>query len=206
LLPGKTELQREEEALQQTIRLEQRFTNHLFVYGIHSRRDEEITSRSTTPIREDEFRTNTLGGGYDYERLFLSAEYSKSDSREKTSRSTRLNGRYNWRITRDTTLSTFASQTWYDFTNSASLEVDLFNVGASLASQLIRRLNLHMGVDWRDESDSDFGDTTGFRFNKFLNYRFRRLSVEIGGEYYTLERPSTDTLNSNIYMKVKRRF
>ncbi|MCP4710120.1 MAG: hypothetical protein GY869_15965, partial [Planctomycetes bacterium] len=183
-----TDSRREENSLMQSFRFRQNFSNNTFLFYEHYRRDEDIEAFSTTALTPNEYKTDTVGAGYTYEQLLLTAEHSRTDATQTTSKSTSLRGNYNFKLNRDTSLTVHVAQAWYDFTGARSRETQLFTTGGSLVSQISDKTNLFVGVDWRDETDSDVGDTRGLRFTSELNYQFRLLTVTTGLEFYSLDR------------------
>ena len=201
-----TDAKREEDSLTQNIRIRQNFDNNFSVYYHHIRRDEEIRSFGGAAITPNEYSTNTFGAAYNYNELYLTAEYSRTDSTQTSSANTALRGNYSVKLTRDATLTAHASHSWNDFSGTRTRKARILNTGGAVMSQITDQLDFFTSVDWRDETDSDIGDTQGFRFRTELNYKFRLLTIITGVEYYSLDRLSTENESSNFYIKLVRCF
>jgi len=201
-----TEPDRKEDSLLQRFRITQQFTNGLSAYYFHGRRDEQISSSSIISSVPDEYRTNSFGLEYDHEGLRLNTEYTLVESTHGPSDRARLGGRYTWLINNESSLVFHASQNWLDIGGLLPRKTTLFNTGGTFLSQLTKNMGISAGTEWRNEDDSRIGRTMGFRFNSKLKYDYRLFSVEIGGEYYILNRLKTENNNTNVYFRVSRRF
>jgi hypothetical protein len=199
------EPEREEDTVRQNFTIKERFKNGLSVYYGHRRQDEDASS-TITEITPDEFTVNTVGTDYVNKGLFLQAEYSKEESTQIPSTSKKLQGRYSWPISSDTSASVRVVNHWLDFGEPDARDVVLFKSGAEIFSRLTDTCNISARADYRDEDDTRFGTTRGFQFNSELQYNFRQLSIATGIELNSLNRRNDEIDGSFLYFQLKRTF
>jgi hypothetical protein len=199
------EPERKEDTLRQSLTIRERFNNGLSLYYAHRRQDEDVSS-TITEITPDEFTVNTIGADYVNKGLFLQAEYSKEDSTQIPSTSTKLQGRYSWPINSNTSASLRVMNHWLDFDEPDERDVVLFKSGAEIFSRLTNKCSIFARADYRDEDDTRFGITRGFQFNSELQYNFRQLSIATGVEFNSLDRRKDEIEGSFIYFQLKRFF
>ncbi|MBN1766329.1 MAG: hypothetical protein JW860_13800 [Sedimentisphaerales bacterium] len=203
---------REEDSLHQNFRVEQEFDNGLSIYYDYQRLNEEVDSDLDITEASNDYDRNTVGTVYNKGDLFLTADYSRTDSARAPVESTRLGGGYTWKIDPKTTLSTKLSQSWIETGGLNARDTTLFNARGKLKTRMGNHLRLIGGIEWRDEDRSDVGRTQGFRFNSELKYDYRQLSLKMGWEYSLLDRDNirnitdTKTTNNNFYINVIRQF
>ncbi len=199
------EPERQEDTLRQSVTLRERFENGFSVYYAHRRQDEDVSS-TVTAITPDEYTVNTIGTDYTNKGLFLQAEYSDENSTQIPSTSKKLQGRYSWPLSPDTSASVGVLNHWLDFGEPDARNVVLFKTGAEVFSRLTDKYGVSARADYRDEDDTRFGATRGFQFNSELQYNVRQLSVVTGVEFNTLSRRSDEIDGSFLYFRLKRFF
>ena len=176
-----------QDTLTQRFTIRQRFENGISAYYMHDRQDQTI-SPSDPNDEPDSFRTNTFGVDYTHKGLFLLAEYAKQESATLPWDSKRLEGRYSWSLNPQTTASVFASEQWLSFGGVAPRDTTLFRSGVEVFSRLIEKYSFSTRVNYRNETDSQFGPTQGWQANTELQYNYRRMNVTTGVEYSFLNR------------------
>lgn len=201
-LPEATEV----ESRDQYFRIGQDFKNRVSVFYSHQRFDEEITSNLDIDVTEDNWKTDVLGISYRGPRVSLRAERSETQSTTNTSESTLLSGSCVWPLMRRTTFSGGASQSWVEASGDNDRESSMFELEGEIESWLTKHLKVSTEANWRNEDNSDTGRTRGLRMGVALGYDYRSISVTAGWDTYQLERVNTETTNSNVYIKVIRRF
>ncbi len=199
------EPKREEDTTRQAFTIRERFKNGLSVYYAHRVQDESVSS-TLTDITPDEYTINTVGADYLNKGLFLLAEYSEEESTEIPSTSRRLEGRYSWSLSPQTTASLRVSNQWLDFGEPDERDVVLFRSGAEIFSRLTEEFDITARADYRDEDDTRFGITRGFQFISELKYTFRRMSISGGVELNRLNRRRDEIDGTYLYLKLKRFF
>jgi hypothetical protein len=198
------ESQRNEEMWRQYVSLEQQFDNGISVFFRHRRQDETITS--TQPgIVPDQSQRNTFGTRYDKSGLSLLAEHSIEDSTIQSNTNTLLEGSYSWIMDPDTRATLRALKNDLAFSPDPR-DVTTYNYVAELSRQLSNRYILTSRVDYRDETDTEFGKTKGFELRSELKYLYRQVYVIVGVEYDMLDRNNDKTNEMFFYMKLKRFF
>jgi len=195
----------QEETLSQSLSLRQRFNNGLSVYFRHQQQDQTVSSTDNTAL-PDNFQTNTFGTDYSRKGLFLLAEYSKQDSSTIPWDSKRVEGRYSWPISTQTTGVVFASEQWLSMAGLAPRDTTLFRTGAEVISRLMDKYSLASRINYRDETDTVSGPTQGIQFISELRYNYRQISATTGFEYDLLDRNDNKTSTVYIYMRLKRSF
>ena len=196
---------RQEDTFRQNFTIRERFKNGLSVYYAHRRQEEDVSSEIMT-ITPDEYTVNTIGTDYTLKGLFLQAEYSDEDSTQVPSRSKKLQARYSWPVSSDTTVSMRAINHWLNFSEPDERDVELFKTGAEVFSRLNNEYSITARADYRDEDDTRFGITRGFQFSSELKYNFRQLSVLAGVEFNMLDRRNDEIDSSFLYFRLKRLF
>jgi len=199
------EPKREEDTTRQAFTIRERFKNGLSVYYAHRVQDESVSS-TLTDITPDEYTINTVGTDYLNKGLFLLAEYSEEESTEIPSTSRRVEGRYSWSLSPQTTASVRVSNQWLDFGEPDERDVVLFRSGAEIFSRLTEEFDITARADYRDEDDTRFGITRGFQFISELKYTFRRMSISGGIELNRLNRRRDEIDGTYLYLKLKRFF
>gem|GEM_PF-2334178 len=199
------EPERQKDTLRQNFTVRERFKNGFSAYYGHRRQDEQVSS-TVTEITPDEYTVNTVGADYSNKGLFLQAEYSQEDSTQVPSTGKKVQGRYSWPISRDTSASVRALNHWLEFGRPDERDVVLFKTGAEIFSRLTDTYGLSARADYRDEDDTRFGTTRGFQFTSELQYNLRQLSVVTGIEFNTLSRRNDQIDGSFLYFRLKRFF
>jgi len=194
-----------QDTVNQRFTIRQRFENGISVYYMHDRQDQTV-SPSDANDEPDSFRTNTFGIDYTKKGLFLLAEYAKHDSATLPWDSKRVEGRYGWSISPQTTASVFASDQWLSFGGVDPYDTTLFLSGAEVFSRLMEKYSLSTRLNYRDETNSKSGPTTGWQLRSELQYNYRRLIVTTGVEYSLLSRSDDETTTTFVYLRVKRLF
>ena len=199
------EAQRSEELWRQYVSIEQQFDNGISLYYRHRQQDETITS--TQPgIVPDLSQRDTFGSRYDKSGLSLLAEHSIEDSTIQSNTNTLLEGSYAWILDPDTRATLRALKNDLKFSPPDARDVTTYNFVAELSRQLSSRYILTSRVDYRDETDTEFGKTEGFEFRSELKYLYRQVYVIVGAEYDMLDRNNDKTNEVFFYMKLKRFF
>ncbi len=197
----------EEDSVEQYFRIEQEFDNGLSVYYSHDRRDEEIDFFVGSAITTDDFKTDIFGADYRYKRLLLRAEHSKLTSVRNSTETTRLSGRYVWRVSPRTNLSAGIAQSWQESgTDGDSRQTSLFKATGNIRTRLGKHLSLSGNADWRHEDSSDVGRTEGLTMGAALEYNYRAFSFEAGWDSYLLDRRGIERNDSLFYLRLSRRF
>ncbi len=169
-------------------------------------KQDQTVSPSNTNNEPASFLTNTFGVDYTYKGLFLLAEYAKQESATLPWDSKRLEGRYSWAISNQTTASVFASDQWLSFGGVDPRDTTLFRSGVEVFSRLMEKYSFSTRVNYRDEKDSQFGPTQGWQARSELQYNYRRMNVTTGVEYSLLNRNADETTTTFVYLRVKRFF
>ena len=197
----------ETDSVEQYFNIEQAFKNGLSVYYSHDRRDEDIESFIGTDLTGDDFKANTVGADYRYKRLLLRAEHSKLTSVRNSTETTRLSGRYVWRVSPRTHLSAGIAQSWQESgADGDSRQTSLFKATGNIRTRLGKHLSLSGNADWRHEDSSDIGRTEGLTMGAALEYRYRAFSFEAGWDSYSLDRRERERNDSMFYFRLTRRF
>lgn len=199
------EPKREEDTTRQAFTIRERFNNGMSVYYAHRLQDESVSS-TLTEITPDEFTINTVGADYVNKGLFLLAEYSEEDSTQIPSTSRKLEGKYTWSLSPQTTASLRVMNHWLDFGKPDERDVVLFKTGGEIYTRLNEALDITARADYRNEDDTIFGITRGFQFISELKYTFRRMSISTGVEVNLLNRRRDEIDGSYLYLKLKRFF
>jgi hypothetical protein len=199
------EPKRQEDTTRQAFTIRERFKNGLSVYYTRRVQDESVSS-SLTDITPDEFTINTVGADYLNKGLFLLAEYSEEESTQIPSTSRKLEGRYSWSLSPETTASVRVTNQWLDFGEPDERDVELFRTGGEIFSRLTEEFDIVARADYRDEDDTRFGITRGFQFTSELKYNFRRMSISGGVELNRLNRRRDEIDGTYLYLRIKRFF
>ena len=199
------EPEREDETLRQRFRIRQRFNNGLSLYYYLVNQDQDVSSNVTEPI-PDEFRLDTYGAEYNKGNFGFLAEYEKYDSTTLPSDKTLLQGSYRWGIDDVTTAVLHLSNEWENFGEPDSRELEIFEIGGQLSSELTERTSLAFNLDYFTEEDSRFGPTEGLQFDINLMYNYRRMSLITGLEFDLREREDNKDSSAFWYIRMRRIF
>ncbi|MHC4221382.1 MAG: hypothetical protein ACYST9_03095 [Planctomycetota bacterium] len=199
------EPKREEDILRQRFRISQKFDNGLSVYYSLQRQDEDLSSNVTTLI-PDEFRSDTYGIGYSKGNLGFLAEYNEVDSTTLPSETTLFEGTYSWPIDGATAAVLRVRNEWNKFGEPDLRDLEIFEVGCEINSELTERTSVAFEFEYFDEDDSKFGPTDGLQFNTNLLYNYRQLSLITGMEFDLLEREKDEDTSTFWYIRLRRVF
>jgi hypothetical protein len=199
------EPERQEDTLRQNFTLRERFKNGLSVYYGLRTQQETVTS-TVASVVPDEYLAHTVGADYTYKGLFLVAEYTTEDSTLIPMTGKKLEGRYRWQVAAATTASIGLSNQWLDFDKPDERQVQLFEATAELFSRLADHYSISGSVGYRDEDDSRFGATRGFRIDSKLEYQYRQFTATIGADLDFLERRDDQIDGVYLYIRAMRRF
>ncbi len=197
--------ERTEDTLNQAFTVRQRFKNGISVYYEQRRQSQTIDSQMDNTF-PDEYTHHTYGADYSWKNLFLLAEYIDRKSALVPSTGTRYEGRYNWAVNPDTTVSLFASNQDWTFQETQPRDLEIFRTGFDLYSRLSGRQTFNASIDYRNEKDSRFGNTEGFQVRGEMKYIYRKLNIRFGVETSMLKRRSSTHDNLFSYIRLQRSF
>jgi len=197
---------RQEDSTNQSFRIAQAFKNGLSVYYYRRRRDREVDSSLLPEVTSNDFRGETFGTTYRKKHLSLRAQHSRTVSSENSVNSDTLSARNIWPMDPRTSLSAGVSQAWVESQGDNSRKTSLFKANGKIRTRLTNHIKLSARTEWRNEDSSDIGKTKGLTMGVALEYRYRQLSLETGWDSYMLDRSSTETNNSIVYIRLIRRF
>ena len=198
--------ERKEDSTNQSFRIAQEFTNGLSLFYGHRQLDRDTESSVETSVTDSDFKSDNFGLGYKKRNLMLRAERTRTVSSRNTVQSDILLGSNTWQLTSRTSFIGLISQTWMDSKGTNDRKTTLFKLDGKLKMQLRKHLKLSGRAQWRDEDNSDTGQTRGLRMGASLVYEYRNLHVETGWDSYFLERVITETTNTLYYFRLIRRF
>ena len=178
----------------------------LSAFYSHRRFTEEIDSSLEESIIPDDFTTDTYGIGYTRRYISLQAERSERKSIRNSSEVVRVSGTFYFPLSAVTTVSGGASESWIESTGEEVRDTSLFKAEGKVNMRLSKYLEVSGDVDWRNEDSSDRGRTRGLTMGVALEYDRSAFSVSMGWDSYLLEQEDSETLNTDIYFRVIRRF
>jgi hypothetical protein len=199
------ESERTEKTVNQVFAIGQNFDNGLSVYFEHERQNEDLTS-SDAAASPDDFTNNMISADYTKGGLFLGSRYSMRDSTQQESESMSFNARYSWDIDATKKLSVWGGKQLQDYGEPQLRNVDSMSLGSEFYWRLSNKYSFTADMEYVEENDTLFGDTSGFDFNSELEYKYRQFSFLSGLDYTTLTRMSSTTDTLFIYMRIRREF
>lgn len=199
------EPERQADTFRNNFTIRQRFSNGASLYYAHRRQDQSVSS-TLVDIMPDQYTINTVAADYTHKGLFLLAEYSKEDSTQVPSISTRLAGRHRWLLGPATSASVGVSNQWLEFGEPDARDVRLLKGDFEIFSRLTNAYSVSVGADYRDEDDTRSGATRGFQLDTELQYRYRQVTARLGAELSFLERRNDETNSVFVYLQLQRRF
>ncbi|MCP4450486.1 MAG: hypothetical protein GY809_03420 [Planctomycetes bacterium] len=200
-----TEPEREEISATHSVRLRQRFPLGISTYYELQNRSETVTATDASII-PDEFTINLFGVDYTKKGFRILGEYRDEKSTRIPSQSKRVEASYLARLSADTRLSVYGSNSWIDYSTEPAYDVSMMMVGGNMSTQLTHACLLKGGVDYRFENDTRQGQTRGFQYDAEMAYTYRQLSARLGAEFNTLNRLQHERESVFVYMRLKRSF
>ena len=188
-------------------RIEQRFDNGLSVYYSHLFQKRNVDSEINPELTGDHTRTNLYGIEYRYRRLIFVAEHRETDATFQNARSNRIAASGYWPLTPKTTLWGSVSNTWVDTSGEGtSRDTTLFRAEGKIRTRVTPNLRLTGRIEYRNEDDSDQGNTDGYQIGSSLDYERGSLRLRAGWDTYFLEQRNTESTTTRFFLDLARYF
>ncbi|MEX2218758.1 MAG: hypothetical protein WD749_08350 [Phycisphaerales bacterium] len=167
--------------------------------------DHELSTEGPATLIVDDVRDLTVGAEFLRGPVTLRAERQHRDSTVNPFDATRLEGRYNQRLGRDSALSLEAIHEIIDYRDSGE-RIEFDRLSARWAHRVNPELHCSLRLLYRDERTRLSGDTRGLEQALEVNWRRRQTDVYASVRNAILDVEGGETLSQTFQFGLRRRF
>lgn len=197
--------EKEEEIDTWSYTLRQSFLNGFSIFLEERDKKENIDSDDVS-ITPDDNHSMRYGVEYNKQNLSLSAELFEEESTLINTDAKRLRANYRWVVNHNSSLNIYAFNEILNTKSTNSGQKKLFSFGTNYTNQLTERHQLFVDLTHYTDNDSNAGKTSGLKIASTLQYRYRRLLLNVGFEHNILSRDESESTDTYIFARLKRFF
>lgn len=180
------------------------FLNGLKLYTQYYQSNQSISSTGGA-ILPDNVRDTLLGADYHIWKLDFRAEGQDHESTLAPYRALRLSARYSDNLDARTNLTLDLSQNFVDYPDEGS-QVALTAAGGQMSYEIMRNLTARAIVRWRNEEDSERGQTMGIEEQLRLEWKVRQTNMYMGVRHTNLDTPTGSSESLFFQLGISRNF